>query len=281
MRGLESEGVEWRAELRELRFQAAWRNMQWDCDLSERGSEVEELCRGSLEAVSSLYPALRNLQGISELESVRQLFSKPLTDVGLAEVCSHWQQHSQLLVDSDFGLVEPILALRSVAQETLIYQERDPEKRKYLSTVLTSHLMELCQLHDSEENWVKVLWDDGRGHVPSNLGTKSQVPTSLTRVSMRVRGLGGGPLHSTPLRRNYPSLYKNWALHLPLVALTLYLTAKKNVEEFIHQVHRDHCHQCAPSHIGCWDLAWILLVLQMCAWGAMWRWSLCQPVSVV
>ncbi|CAB1347968.1 unnamed protein product, partial [Coregonus sp. 'balchen'] len=86
---------------------------------SGEGSEVEELCRGSLEAVSSLYPALRNLQGISELESVRQLFSKPLTDVGLAEVCSHWQQHSQLLVDSDFGLVEPILALRS-------YQESGP-----------------------------------------------------------------------------------------------------------------------------------------------------------
>ena len=61
-------------------------------------------------------------------------------------MCSHWQQHSQLLVDSDFTLVEPILALRSVAQETLISQERDPEKNKYLSTVLTSHLMELCQL---------------------------------------------------------------------------------------------------------------------------------------
>uniref|UniRef100_A0A8C7HPN6 non-specific serine/threonine protein kinase n=1 Tax=Oncorhynchus kisutch TaxID=8019 RepID=A0A8C7HPN6_ONCKI len=164
LRGLESEGVEWGAELRELRFQAAWRNMQWDlfCSLQAlrdkefstfdqtlkyaRGNEVEELCKGSLEAVSSLYPALRNLQRISELESIRQLFSKPLTDVGLAEVCSHWQQHSQLLVDSDFTLVEPILALRSVAQETLISQERDPEKNKYLSTVLTSHLMELCQL---------------------------------------------------------------------------------------------------------------------------------------
>lgn len=36
MRGLESEGVEWGAELRELRFQAAWRNTQWDCELSER-----------------------------------------------------------------------------------------------------------------------------------------------------------------------------------------------------------------------------------------------------
>uniref|UniRef100_A0A674EXF0 non-specific serine/threonine protein kinase n=1 Tax=Salmo trutta TaxID=8032 RepID=A0A674EXF0_SALTR len=178
LQGLESEGVEWGAELRELRFQAAWRNMQWDCEENiklnpgfnesvfcslqalrdkefstfdqtlkyARGNEVEELCRGSLEAVSSLYPALRNLQRISELESIRQLFSKPLTEVGLAEVCSHWQQHSQLLVDSDFTLVEPILALRSVAQETLISQERDPEKNKYLSTFLTSHLMELCQL---------------------------------------------------------------------------------------------------------------------------------------
>lgn len=36
MRGLESEGVEWGAELRELRFQAAWRNSQWDCELAGR-----------------------------------------------------------------------------------------------------------------------------------------------------------------------------------------------------------------------------------------------------
>lgn len=36
LRGLESEGVEWGAELRELRFQAAWRNTQWDCELSGR-----------------------------------------------------------------------------------------------------------------------------------------------------------------------------------------------------------------------------------------------------
>lgn len=36
MRGLEGEGVEFGAELRELRFQAAWRSSQWDCELSER-----------------------------------------------------------------------------------------------------------------------------------------------------------------------------------------------------------------------------------------------------
>ncbi|XP_035535893.1 serine-protein kinase ATM isoform X1 [Morone saxatilis] len=181
MRGLESEGVEWGAELRELRFQAAWKNTQWDCELPERseksrpgfhesvfcslqalrdkefsvfdetlklarGAEVEELCRGSLEAVSSLYPALRNLQSIRELESVKQLFSRPFSDVTLRDVCSQWRQHSQLLVDSDFALVEPILAARSVAQHTLLSRVEDPDSSQYLSSVLTDHLMELCRL---------------------------------------------------------------------------------------------------------------------------------------
>ncbi|XP_078023307.1 serine-protein kinase ATM isoform X1 [Epinephelus lanceolatus] len=181
MRGLESEGVDWGAELRELRFQAAWRNTQWDCELLERsekskpgfhesvfcslqalrdkefsvfdetmkqarGAEVEELCRGSLEAVSSLYPALRDLQSIRELESVKQLFSRPFSDVVLREVCSQWRQHSQLLADSDFALVEPILAVRSVAQHTLMSRAGDPDSSQYLSSVLTDHLMELCRL---------------------------------------------------------------------------------------------------------------------------------------
>uniref|UniRef100_A0A3P8TVD2 non-specific serine/threonine protein kinase n=1 Tax=Amphiprion percula TaxID=161767 RepID=A0A3P8TVD2_AMPPE len=181
MRGLEAEGVEWGAELRDLRFQAAWRNTQWDCELSERseksnpgfhesvfcglqalrdkefsifdetlklarGAEVEELCRGSLEAVSSLYPALRNLQSIRELQSVKQLFSRPFSDVALREVCSQWRQHSQLLTDSDFALVEPILAVRSVAQHTLLSRAGDPDSTEYISSVLTDHLMELCRL---------------------------------------------------------------------------------------------------------------------------------------
>ncbi|KAF1393857.1 hypothetical protein PFLUV_G00020400 [Perca fluviatilis] len=181
MRGLESEGVEWGAELRELRFKAAWRNTQWDCELLERSekskpgfhesvfcslqalrdkefsifdetmkqarvADVEELCRGSLEAVSSLYPALRNLQSIRELESVKQLFSRPFSDVTLTEVCSQWRQHSQLLADSDFALVEPILAVRSVAQHTLMSTVGNPDSTQYLSSVLTDHLMELCRL---------------------------------------------------------------------------------------------------------------------------------------
>ncbi|XP_038141476.1 serine-protein kinase ATM [Cyprinodon tularosa] len=180
MRGLESEGVEWGAELRERRFEAAWRNTQWDCEQSEsdkanpgfhesvfsalqalrdkefsifedtlkqaRVAEVEELCRGTLEAVSSLYPALRNLQSIRELESVKQLFVRPFSDVTLREVCHQWRQHSQLLVDSDFTVVEPILALRSVAQNTLLSRTEGSESNHQLSAVLTEHLMELCRL---------------------------------------------------------------------------------------------------------------------------------------
>uniref|UniRef100_A0A8C5CNQ1 non-specific serine/threonine protein kinase n=1 Tax=Gadus morhua TaxID=8049 RepID=A0A8C5CNQ1_GADMO len=176
LRGLDSEGVEWGSELRELRFQAAWRSTQWDCDLPEspgfnesvfgallalndkefsmfdrtlkyaRGAEVEELCRGSLEAVSSLYPAVRNLQSLGELQSVRQLFSRPLSDTTLAEVCRQWGQHSQLLADSDFPLVEPILALRSATMQTLLARAGDPDSTLFLSSVLTNHLMELCQL---------------------------------------------------------------------------------------------------------------------------------------
>ncbi|XP_054884551.1 serine-protein kinase ATM isoform X2 [Poeciliopsis prolifica] len=181
MRGLESEGVEWGAELRERRFQAAWRNMQWDCELSERSdksnpgfhesvfcslqalrdkefsifddtlkraraAEVEELCRGTLEAISSLYPPLKNLQSIRELESVKQLFARSLSDVTLRDVCSQWRQHSKLLLDSDFTVVEPILALRSIAQLTLLSRMEEPENNRHLSSVLTDHLMELCRL---------------------------------------------------------------------------------------------------------------------------------------
>uniref|UniRef100_A0A671SGL5 non-specific serine/threonine protein kinase n=1 Tax=Sinocyclocheilus anshuiensis TaxID=1608454 RepID=A0A671SGL5_9TELE len=187
LHGLEKEGVEWGPELRELRFQAAWRNTQWDCDLPERneklkpgineslfnavqalrdrefslfeqtlnyarGHEVEELCRGSLEAVSSLYPALCNLQRISELQSVEELFSRPVTDSSLNEVYRKWQQHSDLLTDSDFSLVEPVLALRSSIQETLISSETDPDRKNYLISSYSSHLMELCKLARSAGN---------------------------------------------------------------------------------------------------------------------------------
>ena len=71
---------------------------------------------------------------------------RPVTDAGLTEVWGQWQQHSKLLLDSDFSLVEPILALRSVALETLRARQGDPDTKKYLSLVLTDHLMDVCQL---------------------------------------------------------------------------------------------------------------------------------------
>lgn len=64
----------------------------------------------------------------------------------LGKVCSQWRQHSQLLADSDFALVEPILAARSVALHTLMSRVGDPDSTLYLSSVFTDHLMELCQL---------------------------------------------------------------------------------------------------------------------------------------
>jgi len=71
---------------------------------------------------------------------------RPLSDATLAEVYRQWRQHSQLLADSDFPLLEPILALRSVAQQTLLARVGDTGSTAYLSSVLSEHLTELCRL---------------------------------------------------------------------------------------------------------------------------------------
>ncbi|XP_063061017.1 serine-protein kinase ATM [Engraulis encrasicolus] len=181
LRGLDAEGAEGGAELRELRFQAAWRSTRWDDGLPDRDeklsagfnesvytalqalrdkemglfeqtlriarvSEVEELCKGSLEAVSSLYPTLCNLQRISELDNTTTLFYRPLQEPALSEVNSRWRQHSELLLDSEFSLVEPILALRSSLQEVLLEREAQGQRRGLLTTSYCSHLMELSRL---------------------------------------------------------------------------------------------------------------------------------------
>lgn len=107
---------------------------------------MEDLCRGSLEAVSSLYPALRDLQSLRQLESVRALFSRPFSGVCLEDVCRRWRQQSQLLGDSDFTLVEPILAARSVALSSLMTRLGDPDSARHVGSVLGEHLMDLCRL---------------------------------------------------------------------------------------------------------------------------------------
>uniref|UniRef100_A0A671YIK5 non-specific serine/threonine protein kinase n=1 Tax=Sparus aurata TaxID=8175 RepID=A0A671YIK5_SPAAU len=289
LRGLESEGVEWGAELRELRFQAAWRNTQWDCELSEkskagfhesmfcslqalrdkefsifdetlkqaRGAEVEELCRGSLEAVSSLYPALRNLHTIRELESVKQLFSR--------EVCSQWKQHSQLLTDSDFALVEPILAARSVAQHTLMSRAGDPDSTQYLSSVLTDHLMELCRLARKAGNTqlaeravFQMKQQGGRGSWASSPVSSWQLEEAQVFWAKGEQGLALGLLRQmisnleekvdsnpavVPVYTECLRLCGNWlaetCLENPGVILENYLERAVEVIEEDSGVHRD------------------------------------------
>ncbi|CAM5075810.1 unnamed protein product [Natator depressus] len=187
LKGLEYENTEWCAELREIRYQAAWRNMQWDHISSAkdemgrsgyheslynalqslrdrefsafheglkdaRVSEVEELCKGSLESVFSLYPTLCRLQIIGELENIGQLFSRSVTNKQLNDIYLKWQRQSQLLKDSDFGFQEPIMALRTVILEILLEKESENSKRECIKDILTKHLVELSKLARTAKN---------------------------------------------------------------------------------------------------------------------------------
>ncbi|XP_056650415.1 serine-protein kinase ATM isoform X2 [Monodelphis domestica] len=187
LKGLDHEHSEWCAEQQELCYQAAWRNMQWDYSPSYRKGtegpgyheslynalqslrdkefstfyetlkyarvkEVEELCKGSLESVYSLYPTLSRLQAIQELENIGQLFSRSITDKELTEVYGKWQRQSQLLKDSDFGFQEPIMALRTVILETLMEKETENSHKEGIKNILTSHLVELSVLARTAKN---------------------------------------------------------------------------------------------------------------------------------
>lgn len=72
--------------------------------------------------------------------------TRAFSDVNLAAVCRQWRQHSRLLADSDFAVVEPIMAARSVAQQTLALRVGGADGRLHVGSVLTDHLMELCRL---------------------------------------------------------------------------------------------------------------------------------------
>ncbi|NWS93822.1 ATM kinase, partial [Mionectes macconnelli] len=190
LKGLEHENTEWCTELQEMRYQAAWRNMQWgyisfvrneterpgyheslygalqslrdkefsafhDSLKDARVNEVEELCKGSLESVYSLYPALCRLQLIGELENTGLLFSsncRSVTTQQLNEVYLKWQRQSQLLKDSDFHFQEPIMALRTVILEILLEKENDNTKRECIKDILTKHLVELSRLARTAKN---------------------------------------------------------------------------------------------------------------------------------
>ncbi|XP_007447277.1 PREDICTED: serine-protein kinase ATM isoform X2 [Lipotes vexillifer] len=187
LRGLDHENKEWCAELQELHYQVAWRNMQWDHCISvnkgiegtsyheslynalqslrdgefstfyeslkyARVKEVEELCKGSLESVYSLYPTLSRLQAIGELENIGELFSRSITDRQPSEVYLKWWKHSQLLKDSDFSFQEPIMALRTVILEILMEKEMENSQRECLKDILTKHLVELSVLARTFKN---------------------------------------------------------------------------------------------------------------------------------
>ncbi|NWQ76792.1 ATM kinase, partial [Columbina picui] len=202
LKGLEHENTEWCAELQEMRYQAAWRNMQWghlssvqdetgrpgyheslydalqslrdkefstfyDSLKDARVNEVEELCKGSLESVYSLYPTLCRLQLIGELENIGQLFSRYLfklvffsfgndcrsvTPQQLNDIYLKWQRQSQLLKDSDFCFQEPVMALRTVILEILLEKENENAKRECIKDILTKHLVELSRLARTAKN---------------------------------------------------------------------------------------------------------------------------------
>ncbi|ELK38230.1 Serine-protein kinase ATM [Myotis davidii] len=187
LKGLDDENKEWCAELQELHYQAAWRNMQWDHCISvnkgiegtsyheslynalqslrdrefstfyeslkyARVKEVEELCKGSLESVYSLYPTLSRLQAIGELESIGELFSRSVVERQPSEVYIKWRKHSQLLKDSDFSFQEPIMALRTVILELLMEKEMENSQRECFKDILTKHLVELSVLARTFKN---------------------------------------------------------------------------------------------------------------------------------
>ncbi|KAL6071582.1 hypothetical protein STEG23_024553, partial [Scotinomys teguina] len=187
LKGLDHENTEWSAELEELHYQAAWRNMQWDlCSSANqelegasyheslynalqslrnrefstfyeslryaRVKEVEELCKGSLESVYSLYPTLSRLQALGELENTGELFSGSVTDRDRSEVFFKWQKHSQLLKDSDFSFQEPLMALRTVILEILVQKEMENFPGGCCKDILTKHLVEFSILARTFKN---------------------------------------------------------------------------------------------------------------------------------
>ncbi|XP_030331993.1 serine-protein kinase ATM isoform X1 [Strigops habroptila] len=187
LKGLEYENTEWSAELQEIRYQAAWRTMQWghissvkdeagrpgyhkslydalqslrdkefsafyDSLKDARVNEVEELCKGSLESVYSLYPTLCRLQLIGELENIGLLFSRSVTTQQLNDIYWKWQRQSQLLKDSDFCFQEPVMALRTVVLEILLEKENENAKRECIKDILTKHLVELSRLARTAKN---------------------------------------------------------------------------------------------------------------------------------
>ncbi|RMC07330.1 hypothetical protein DUI87_16789 [Hirundo rustica rustica] len=147
LKGLEHENTEWCAELQEIRYQAAWRNMQW----SHISSVKDEA--GSPGYHESLYDALQSLRDKEfsafhdSLKDARSVTTQQLNDIYLK-----WQRQSQLLKDSDFHFQEPVMALRTVILEILLEKESENTKRECIKDLLTKHLVELSRLARTAKN---------------------------------------------------------------------------------------------------------------------------------
>uniref|UniRef100_A0A452TT31 Serine-protein kinase ATM n=1 Tax=Ursus maritimus TaxID=29073 RepID=A0A452TT31_URSMA len=140
LKGLDHENKERCVELQELHYQALGLFVLPFLELY--AVKVEELCKGGLESVYSLYPTLSRLQAIGESGTDRQP----------SEVYAKWRKHSQLLKDSDFSFQEPIMALRTVILEILMEKEMENSQKECFRDILTKHLVELSILARTVEN---------------------------------------------------------------------------------------------------------------------------------
>uniref|UniRef100_A0A452QIL7 Serine-protein kinase ATM n=1 Tax=Ursus americanus TaxID=9643 RepID=A0A452QIL7_URSAM len=159
LKGLDHENKERCVELQELHYQALGLFVLPFLELplvfsASRVKEVEELCKGGLESVYSLYPTLSRLQAIGELENIGELLARYVlcTDRQPSEVYAKWRKHSQLLKDSDFSFQEPIMALRTVILEILMEKEMENSQKECFRDILTKHLVELSILARTVEN---------------------------------------------------------------------------------------------------------------------------------
>lgn len=91
--------------------------------------------------------------------SNQSVYCRSYNEHALLEVYRKWHQHLDLLSDTDFGLVEPIMALRSSVQETLLTREADPGRKSVLGSSYSSHLMELCRLARAAGNTQVRIYD--------------------------------------------------------------------------------------------------------------------------
>ncbi|KAG2457109.1 ATM kinase, partial [Polypterus senegalus] len=140
LKGLEYENTDWGTELQEIRFQAAWRNMQWDYTPS---ASDETVAPGYHESLHSALQSLQNKEISAFHDNLK--YARTVTEAMLNNVYNNWQQQSKLLQDSDFSFQEPVMALRTVIQEALIEKEASSIRKEYLKSKFIEHLMEFSK----------------------------------------------------------------------------------------------------------------------------------------